>query len=390
MKLSRYFLYLSIYYVTLLLSACNSGFESSRVESVHLTSIQGGVFIPKTDKIDSDCKASSNYDACLFFKSPTHQLGQTFSSKDKEILNSQNIFGVKISGIDSSGKLKNSHFSIETINSQPVNTLQLNSYKLNSENSSLNQLMAFYWMNRAFEYFEEQVGGLALKNKGLKVIVDDDSSGFRSSTNSIHLSRGTSQLPMALDASVVLHYMGQANFYWATQGGIQDFSQDQSHVLCAGDPKGCCKSEVGCSRALLYGASDFFALSLFPDSPHIAETWSKSTQGQELCGVSRSLSSAQNLTFKLAYDSCFEDKRGHAHLMGLVYASIWWEVRQQIVSLNTGEVPYLDQLFFLHLKDLKGYSDFEHALQSILRVDREKFQSRFSRLFQDEFSRRRR
>src|SRR5690606_37034941 len=106
----------------------------------------------------------------------------------------------------------------------------------------LQQLMAYYWTQRTFEFYKIQTGGLALENKNLKLIIDDSLSGFKPSTNTIHLSTSSKRLPMALDASVVLHFVGQANVYWGSDGRIYDYRNDSSHKACNGDPKGCCTS----------------------------------------------------------------------------------------------------------------------------------------------------
>lgn len=366
-----------IYYVTLLLSACGGSFESSTQGYLALPSIQGGMILPDTDKLDKNCEISSDFDACIFLKSPTHQLGQIFSSSTE--IASARHWGIKLTGLDDSGFLKSNNVVIASTEKPQIKVSE----------ASAEALMSYYWAERAFEFYNVQTEGLSNNSENrLKIIIDDNTAGFRSSTNSIHLSVSKDRLPMALDATVMLHYLGQANVFWASKGEIKNYNQDVSHRSCGGDPKGCCTSKTGCSSAIVSGSADYFTASFFPDAPSISNAWSKNIEGQDVCGVPRSMTDAKSLLAPSAFEKCGDDLTGQVHLLGLLYASIWWEVRNQIVELKTGEVPYVDRLFFAHLKELRGHHNFTDALKIILSLDQNLYKGRFSHLFTTEFRRR--
>lgn len=390
MRVKKAFLYLLTYYVTLILSACGGSFEGGVPGWSSLPSRQGGVLVPSTDKLDANCLNSSEFDTCLFQKSPTAQTQQTYSSSDLESLGSVRHFGVKLTGLNHSGRLENPHLEIKTRSGIPVEVDQPSHLKPSDlSGPHLGQLMAYYWLNRAVEFYQAQVDGFAAQSRRIKVIVDDEVAGYNPSTNTIHLAVGAGRLPMAFDASVMIHFLGQANVYWATEGRINDFRQDQSHRSCEGDPRGCCTSIQGCSRALSYGSADYLAATMFPDSPELAETWSRNRNGQSLCGISRSLEAVRLLSLSQMYRACESSAlEGKAQLMGLIYASIWWEVRREVKKNNPGEVPYIDQLHMEHLKALNGASDFTTALNAIREADQRLFSGRYIQLFQTEFRQR--
>lgn len=369
--------FVTIYYVTLLLSACGGNFESSHQGYSALPSLQVGTIFPDTDKLDVNCEVSSNYDACIFLKSPTHQMGQVFSSLSE--VDTKRHFGVKLTGLDATGFLSSKNVVISSLQSP----------KIKVSEAGLEALMSYYWAERAFDFYNTHTVGLA-KNfeKKLKIVVNDSTSGFRSSTNTIHLSVSKDRLPMALDATVMLHYLGQANAFWSSAGEVKNYSKDVSHRSCGGDPKGCCTSVKGCSTALVSGSADYLASRLFPDAPSISNAWSKKLEGQDLCGFPRSMLDARTLLASTSYEKCGGDFSGQVHLMGLLYASMWWEVRAQVDELGTGEAPYIDRLFLAHLKELKGHHNFTDALQIILAIDQKLHRGRFSYFFSTEFRRR--
>lgn len=349
--------------------ACSEGFNS-----VTSTMASGGgrgqgavngALLPATDKIDSSCMVSPDYDACLFNKNPVYHSGRTMSGTAKSQIEPYQNLGVKLIGVGAAGTLDNSDFWVGTLNSPRISTANSGQLKVRvsqATGTEIEQLMTYYYFNSAFAYWASR-GGLAARQKGLKVIVDDRVTGFRKENNQIHLARLPGQWPAALDASQSLYLLGTANLYHASGGEIfRMASGDAAHVSCGTDAKGCCATANGCSRALVSGLSSYFVAAMFPSGPAIGELAANRLKGLRVCNVvDRDLSGAAGLTKALSYSACTA-RRGDVHVMGNLYASVFWEVRKRMVNDQIA----VDRLYLEHLTQLNGDDTFVTAKAKLL------------------------
>lgn len=370
----------------LLLQSC-SPFSARTLD---LSSRSLAVLQPATDKIDPNCLSSKAYDACIFRKNPVADQARAFNNEPtaSEVASAQ-IYGVKLTGLDSSGKLKNESIYIETMSGKPLNTLSpMRLSIIQDEDRASAQLMAYYWLNRTIEYVSAVTGQFYAKGKNIRVVVDDTVAGYSSLKNSIHVRRNEEGNEMAWNAELLVHFLGLANLHFATEGEITNYGSGSSnkHALCGqGVENGCCKTQDGCAAAIASGAADYLAAIMFPTQPSFGETWTNKLEGLSHCGIPRDLSRNSNLTADEAYNACekLEPKSlGEVHAMGSVYASVWWEVRK---SVGLAGAPHIDTLYMEHLALLDGKDDFNSALSKIKSVDTRLFGSRYYKEFVNQF-----
>lgn len=326
----------------------------------------------------------------VFFKNPVAQSKAAQDPKNRSILNQHLHYGVRLTGLDRSGFLQNSTLSIEVMNGERLRLQTgLKSDLSDSTNSQVEQLMAYYWLNRTVEYFDGQTQNLSVKNKNIRVLVDDSVFGWSSRTNSIHLAKIEDRWPMAFSAEMMVYYLGLANVHYASQGAILNASGDQDNKACGGDPKGCCRSYRGCSRAIASGSADFMAMLMFPDQPILGEAWANHINGSKICDLPRSAQNWKNHSAREAYDLCKNRGRnGEVHAMGALYASIWWEVREAVGGEGSLAAKNIDRIYMEHLKRIEGKDNFQTILAKIEQVDGQLFQGQYSSYFRSEFSRR--
>ncbi len=79
---------------------------------------------------------------------------------------------------------------------------------------------------------------------------------------------------------------------------------------------------------------------------------------------------------------------GEIHLMGRVYASVWWEIRKKAALVGASEAKNIDKLFSEHLLTLASTDSFADALVKIKTLDTQLFAGKYSMDFQNEFARR--
>jgi len=359
-------------------------FEAVRSGARSLASTGSSDLVPPTDKLDPQCLTSDEYDSCIFQKNPVAQANAPLSgTAQRPTLESSQIFGVKLSGVTGSGYLENSSIKIITRKTErlPLSDIgRLKSRVSDESKSDVEQLMAYYYFNRAIEYWSWR-GGLAVQNSGLSVVVDDSVAGFRYATKTIHLSRKTGKLSMAFDASVSLYYLGQANAELAANGNLNSVSPT-THRLCQSDPVGCCQTRNGCARALLAGSSTYFVGVMFPDRPVVGEMAENRLAGARICSaVDRNLNTASTLTADTAFNAC-ATARGDVQAMGLVYASFWWDLRRSPQS----SAEEIDRLYLEHLKILRGDDTFVSAKAKILQLNQTLFSGRYSNILDAAFT----
>src|SRR5690606_12457030 len=115
---------------------------------------------------------------------------------------------------------------------------------------------------------------------------------------------------------------------------------------------------LGCSQALLRGSGDFFVSMLFEEAPGLGEFHRQSLSGQSICGRKRSPEDFKNTSFSQGFELCSE-RKGSSLALGMVYASIWQEVRSQY------DPKVVEEVFLNHLSKLDGNDTFQSALTKI-------------------------
>lgn len=338
-------------------------------------------------ELNPACMTSSSYDACIFFKNPVAQNQASLSPSltPSSNLSKLQIFGVKLKDLSSSGYLENSSFVITPGGSRK--RVQKNSdgswkfaFSSNCQNSTctadpdhkVGQLMAYFWLNHQADWMTENTGKFYAKNKSIPVqtYYSNLYNAYWDGSAIIMGDGGSSKAEFALSAEVYLHEAGHANLSYAAAGTLYGTSQ--------------CNSAKGCISGINEGQADYHAAIIFPENGAIlGESAVNSVQGLTECGLSRSLAANKNTTAQQAYSAC-SSNLGEVHLMGRVYASVWWEIRNKSTS-NPREV---DQLFTEHLKSLQNSDTFETALTKIKSIDKALFRSKYSADFTDEFGRR--
>lgn len=371
-------------------SNLNSGDQASISATIGLTT--GGTTLqPATDRIDPTCMTNTAFDACLFRKNPVAHKGTSFSGTPgvNESLEKYQTYGVRLTGLDSSGKLQNSTIRVRTAYGTPVSTnvTALRVSAMDDGTEAFTQVATYYWMNRAVEYIEPRTGVFPAKGKGVYVIVDDTLAGWSPVTNSIHLRIAASSNKMAWNSDLAIYFLGLANLHYATNGAIRSLDASK-HRTCGAAVSGCCVSKTGCARAVASGVGDYFVGMMFPDQPTVGETWVNGTSGLTMCTKSRHLEANAALTAQDAFDSCAASGgTGEATTMGTIYASIWWSVRKSALNAKGDSgAAEVDTLFMQHLALLAGSDDFSTALSKIKSLDQRLFNGSYSARFDSEYN----
>lgn len=354
---------------------------SAMGQPLSFASTGGADLQPATDKLDPTCMSNPDYDACLFKKNPVAQKGALLSNTS---LDSLQYYGVKITGVDTSGTLSNGTVRIETVRGTPVSTFTT-SLRFRAENDGTQkfaQVMTYYWLTRATEYIEARTGTFPARDKNIRVVVDDSVAGWSPKTNSIHLKLDDNGASMALNSDLAIHFLGAANLYYATNGAITSLASG-THRDCGLKTNGCCASQIGCARAIESGVGDYFAAMIFPDQPTVGETWAGSVNGLGFCSQSRDLRTAGGLSAQTAYNACGAAGAGEVTTMGTVYASIWWEVRKAAGENGARDI---DTIFMQHLALLNGGDTFQTAKAKIRSVDARLFNGKYSASFDAQFA----
>lgn len=356
---------------------------SPQIDQSYFSSGEGGL-IPQTDKLVEGCKTSAQFDACIFLKNPVSQQRATLESSQ---LDAARKFGIKLRGLSRTGFLENAYIQVLTLHSPKLSLLNLAPAKepIAEGKSAPEQVMAYYWANRAVEYLSARIGAENVPIKGLKIYVDDTFTGYSSSNRSIHLEKRGTQIPKAFSADVILQLLGQAMAFEASGKSVLSLSNIAKHNFCLLSPKGCCSADVGCANALAGSAGDYLNGIMFPTSPVIGESVAGQTSGMKVCEIDRNLATLNSKTKAQVYSACAKAP-GNAVLMGAWYASLWWKVRDQAEALEAGGAAQIDKLFFQHMKTWTAASTFTEAKTSALELATAHDGGKFLSLFQTAFA----
>lgn len=350
------------------------------------------IYFASGDLVD-DCLDNSSYDACLFFKNPVAQNGGPISQErmDEDSLVPLQKFGVVLN-LQGQRYLENDSVSVKNAFGYRAVTDQ-GSWKFDATDGQhrLGQVSAYYWVNATISEMKRRTGSFYAEGRHLSVVVDSQQTGWSSSENQIMFETNKNGLQMAFDAGTIVHLLGEANIYYATNGNIELKDSDTHHLDCGPEngpifQKACCHSETGCSRAISAGASDYLTALMFPESPTLAEYLMNDPSGLNMCGQSRDLRLASSLKVSDAFHACdAQGAQGEVYTMGTIYASIWWEIRKSLVE---SEQRVFDRLYMRHLSMIDSEDDFRTLLQKIEQLDCSEFACRFSPSFREEYRRR--
>ena len=254
----------------------------------------------------------------------------------------------------------------------------------------LSQVTSYYYSSSVARQFSKDQE-LSLSEKKIYLVTQAPVTGWSSEDNTIYLGvHPTTQQNSGLDASIILNLISEANIYYASQGLIYEKAHS-THKDCQGKKEMCCLNEQGCSKAITIGLSHYFSSYFFRQAPTVGESYSNRLKGIEDCSISRDLNESQNVSMEEAFDAC--EEKGYVYPMATVYASIWWNVLNQILEEDSKEtnlnLAASFQVFYLkHLESLKGDFNFIDAFSSMKKLDDEKFEAQFTNYFRSEFIRR--
>jgi hypothetical protein len=340
------------------------------------------------------------YDTCLILKNPVFQKNAPLSPSltPTSNLDSLLIYGVKLAPTDGSGFLQNDSFVVKPSAStnSTMKRVQPNSsgnwkypFSTNCSGTTctadsshfIGQLMAYYWLNYQKDFMIKNTGVFYAANKKIPVITyaSNLANAYWDGSKVVMGDGGSSKSSeFAMGAEIYLHEMGHANLDLGSAGSINT-------PTCSDGQNGCCSTAKGCFGAIHEGQADYHAAIIFPDRGGVVgEAVTNTLSGLTECGITRTVANNKNTTAQQAYDACGSQTRGEVHLMGRVYASIWWEIRNK----SGNDPAEVDKLFSDHLSALTGSDTFSTALGKIKASDAALFNSKYSQQFTDEFARR--
>lgn len=359
---------------------------SGGMSSLGSTGSAGAVLEPDTDKIDTSCATNPAYDACVIKQNPTAHLSAALSTTAetrRSQLGNAAIYGVKLTSLSGSGKLENSMLSVHSLRAtiSSLSFANLKTQPMSVGSSNFEQVNTYYWMNRAAEYLDARTAGtLPAKGKSIKVIVDDTITGYEASSNTIRLKMTDATGAVAWNGDLAIHLFGVANAYLANPAGWNSLS-GTTHQTCNAVDKGCCTAATGCAGAIRFGVGEYFAACLFPNRTRIGDGFNNSTtSAQALPGLARDVAGAATQTVS----TLFGASQGDVRSMGVLYASIWWEVRRK-AGVQSAEI---DRIFMEHLNLLNGNDTFVSAINKAKSVDTRLYSGRYSGSFDSELSKR--
>ncbi len=352
----------------------------------------------------TDCFSNPNYNSCLFWKNPVAMNGAPLATP---IVANSNLSTLQIHAVnieradyDNSGFLKNASINVTAQTDdavlQRVSTTGGN-FKFrygNDPNHRFSQVMAFYWINTQIKYMMSQVGGFFARNKGIEVVswYPGLDNAFWDPINKyvVISTDSTTGSEFSLGAEIYLHEMGHANIGYATNFAIYNQSGADTTKTCSAQSPtaSCCQDTKGCMGAIDEGQADYHAAILFPSNTALGESLVNKVTGFDECGVTRRIDGNINLTASQAYNVCGNILLGEVHLMGRVYASVWWEVRKKAALRSAAEIKDIDKLFSEHLLTSAATDSFVDALTKIKALDTQLFAGKYSLDFQNEFARR--
>lgn len=357
--------------------------------------------------IIANCATDSTVNTCLFWKNPVAQNNAPLAAPITSTTNlsalTTHAVNIMPDWYDNSGFLKN--LSVDVYANTLANVASrvsttTGNFKFsygNDPKHQLSQVMAFYWLNMQIKYMVARVGNFFAQDRNIKVFAWDNSAAARdnayynTAANDVHIGiDSVTGNENALGAEILIHEMGHANVDYATNKLINQIS-GATHKFCvnANDGNICCTNRLGCSSALNEGQADYHAAIMFGSSPALGQHITNTLNGLSTCGVTRNSLVNSTITADSVFGACNNNNfDGEVHVVGTLYASIWFELRKKAALVNDAEVILLDKLFNEHLKVMRGTDTFETIYNKIIAADASLFNNKFTASVTAEFQRR--
>jgi hypothetical protein len=328
------------------------------------TTLPGGSLDPA---LDPQCMTNPGYDACIFYKNPVAQRGAPFNPATNY---SSNMSAIQIYGVNlNTATLSTPSFRISMDGGRSVATRNPSgNWKFtyaSDANHRVAQVMTFYWMREQQEVMKEISGRWYAEGKNVNAVAFTSTDG--GANNNAYFSPVQNRIVMgffndagiytggeieaALSADVTMHEMGHANWHHSNTARLGN--EGALHVTC-GNNNLCCTTNLGCTRAANEGQADIHAFLMFPDlPPATGESANNSLTGLVSCNIPRNPllnSDASPLrTNETFYNACPQGSRGAIHVMGSLYATIWYDIitdpgvqdRDEIAKIFTEHLPLI-------------------------------------------------
>lgn len=390
--------------------------------------------------IDAGCMTNSAFEACLVWKNPVayryllsnynpnisifaNSMGVSWPLKKGSDISNITTLGVNISKYSNSvGLLTNNFIDVFASSNQtnPSNYLRTHpvsgKYKFSyatDDQYNFSQLMAFYWINYAKDFFEKKsvpyfsassmtgkpkipvdafnTTDSSLKNNGYFAWNPADSvqkwglvalgAVMKDNVNVDH--------ELALSAEAYIHEMGHANLFYA-RGGPTNTTQgaDSNGTIltnAAGQSVKLCNTALGCFRAINEGQADFHSHILFEQQPYLLETYTNRATGPgDRNATILSTYTAQNFYKAATITFNGSTHKGEIHAIGAFYGSILFKI---YTDARTDKQGFM-KVFMGHLQMLDSSSTFATVKQDLINVDNSFNQGRHRQVIIDEFTRR--
>ena len=326
--------------------------------------------------------------SCVIDKNSVYEKGKISETNNPDYTDLL-LKAVRLTLLEGSSLLKNNTFQILSYTGTQVSVNGPLKFSYESDNGVLlSQVTSYYYSTLAMVFSESTE--LSLAGKGLYIITQAPVTGWSSEDNTIYLgleTEGGISHDSGLDGGILLNLVSEANIYYASRGAINR-GLEQRHRDCQNKKQMCCTDEEGCSKAMSIGLSMYFASHFFPLAPTVGESYNNSLTGVEDCGISRDLKASKDVLISEAFGVCGEDNEGYVYPMATVYASVWWNVRERILSEALEEAENFQKFYLEHIKDLNGNLNFTEAYGLIEDLDSRDFGSRFAPYFKEELNRR--
>jgi hypothetical protein len=324
-----------------------------------------------------ECLKQTNNETCLIYKNPA--VGMQFIQK---VPNDQ---------ITTIGKLSLPDFDVLNFETNQVQVFQNEPIPFSSQNPfPYAYIHTSYWAKEYSLFIKKIIQKpWALDQKSVKIYANSPFSGWSPDKNEIHLFFDDfKNQVMALDASVLVYFLSEAQLSYLTSKKIDGYQADTKtyekdpHLKNCKTSKGkllidsCCNSQNGCSKAISSGQADYLTSLFFQTHPAVGDDWGSDLNGFQACGIYRNPELNQKLTFNQAFEKCSQSNiEGYFPILGAVYASLWWEMRKEAdVKEN------IDFLFLAHLESLNFDDTFTSALEKAIEKDRTLFANKYTAL----------
>ncbi len=283
---------------------------------------------PPSDQFDENCAVGERYDACLVFK-------------NKSV--SQKPFGVRLRGLLDPSRLENEFFSVEVFGGEALH-LPI----VSSDVHELEQIFAYYWLFRLYEYwssyaeFKEVIEPKLKANGKIKVRLKEGVNGVQFLSRTIHVEEDSL---VSQSAEILAYYMARL---WVSDEakGIDE---------------------------LYSGVAEYLVYALFPHSPSVGDLY------EPKCALARSFDSLVQVSFSQVQSLCAGE--WSIYTMGAFYASFWWEARRRAELHQPGAYKKVDAMLIKHISMLKSVQSFSDIEQIIKSLDQSDFNSQLSQHF---------